>query len=485
MPQLLSLGVLMLPLVLADQPPAAKPGVVASPPPESSLRVTVIDSSLRASLIDLISLDTSDATLRRAGGPPIPLSECLAIAPQWWLIPSEQPRNSGVRPSRPGTPPSTHLGLPPPRAVRIPITATSTPSTKPSAEQEEPEVQPPPPIIIEPGHLDLIDGQRLTGHPLIPADPASPQPSDGSLAWANPRLGALSVPLELVRRVVIRPESGSRQAQSQKYDLVVLSNGDRLSGFIESVGRQVVISPETAEGSKPGTAAIDIGQVAVIEFANAAAAARQTSMVWLSDGSVIAASKVAIDAPSGRASLAAAIRADKPDSESETSSLQLGEMAAIAFDSSRLVPLASLPATATSGGSDRRITPPATTAAVPGFDVSPLSCDDIDLPGPMTVSWELPKHARRVGGWLVLDDSHWAWGDCHVTVSLAPGGSGSAAPIEVLSTRLNALNPAAMLAVDVSPGQRLVVHVSPGENGPVDDHVTLRHVLVLTAPPAD
>lgn len=480
--QLIPAGLLVIPLSLPSQPPAPT-SIGAAPAPESSLRITLIDASLRPSQIDLISLDTTGAVLRRVGGAPLPVSECLAIAPHWWLIPSEQQRGVGGDGTRSATPPSTHLGLPPPRVVRVPTIAIPTAQAKPGGELSEPPAAPQP--VIEPGHIDLIDGQRLTGRPAIPTDPNAQQPADGTLAWANSRLGQLSIPLDLVGRVVIRPDFAAPISHNSKHDLVRLSNGDRIGGFVESVGRQVVIAPESADGSKPGTMAIDINQVAAIDFANAPVPARRMPMVWLSDGSVFGASRVSIDAPSGRASLVAAVLPGKPASETETSNLQLGEIAAIVFDHSRLIPLSSLPASAASSGAERRVVPPAQTAAVPGFDVSPLNCDDIVLPGPMTATWELPPEARRIGGWLVLDDSHWAWGDCQVTVSLSAAGSGSAAPVEVLSTRLNALHPAAMLAMDVSPGQRLIVQVLPGENGPVDDHVTLRHVLVLTVPAAN
>lgn len=383
------------------------------------------------------------------------------------------------------TPPSTHLGLPPPRVVRVPTATMPAESAKPSPEPVEPAAAPAPTPLVESGHVDLIDGQRLTGHPMTPGDAAVRPSADGSLGWVSPRLGELSIPLDVVRRVVMRPDLTPSHQQSDKHDRVLLSNGDRISGFVESIGRDVVITPEGTDGTRQSAAAIEMSQVAAIEFSNADAPPGHTPMVWLSDGSVIAASKVNIDAANGRASLVATIRAGKTVSEAETSALQLGELAAIVFDHSRLIPLSSIPTSEVSGGVDRRIVPPATTASIPGFDVSPLSCDDIVLPGPMTVTWNLPKETRRVGGWLVLDDSHWAWGDCQVTVSLAPAEPAGSAPVEVLSTRLNALHPAAMMAMNVSPGQRLVVQVAPGESGPVDDQVTLRHVLLLTGPSAN
>lgn len=177
------------------------------------------------------------------------------------------------------------------------------------------EVQPEEPRIDEsaPGTLVLTDGQRLAGR--LADAPAA----DGRLRWEHPLFGTLDVDLERVRAVAF--EAPWTDRPSPVDDTITLVNGDRVQGFVEHIGPEIVVD---AGGSRSAIAA---SRVASVELANPRAPLGGP-VVWLSDGSVLALSAITV-AITGRAELASA---DVAGSAGPVASVSAAQIAAIAFD---------------------------------------------------------------------------------------------------------------------------------------------------------
>jgi len=103
-----------------------------------------------------------------------------------------------------------------------------------------------------------------------------------------------------------------------------------------------------------------------------------------------------------------------------------------------------------------------------------LGAPDIELPGPMSVTWTLPAGVTRVAGVAELPVSARAWGDCSVVMF---DGAGA----QVWTTRLSGDAPSAPFNIDLSgkDALTLTVRVEAGANGPIEDRVLLRRVLLL------
>lgn len=457
---------LLLPVCLiAAVPGPAKPGAEATPP---AVRVTLIDGSLRTQTVELVQLDAP----ARAGQP----ARCVfidAAGARVTLTTADDP-------------------------ARFPLAIA--PDDRTFTDPAAPEPPTAPPARLQPRQnaqvIELVDGQRLIGSLAAPppSGPDSPPGDDQSLRWNHPRLGLQTIPLERVHalrlsapatpgalRAVERQESLSGVPES---DIVLLTNGDRLTGFVDRIGGpsgEVVVTPPPSPGSKPQPVHVSLAQAAYIALANPTV--RPAGIVlWLSDGSVVATDRLGFDAAAGRVTLGALLSA--PATPSPGASLDPGDVRAVALDASRLTPLASLGIARSAPTGDRRIAEPARIVPLSEGAPSPLGADDILLPGPMLVEWELPAGATRLAGWVTLDPSARSWGDCTVSFGvIEPGQSEPAATLARQS--VSADQPVMPVNIDLPglPGKaRLRVTVDAGPSGPIQDRVWLRRMLIVSGP---
>ena len=440
-----------------------------------AVRVTVIDGSLNARIVQLVQLEAAvpqqggrastgqvitidergtRSTLPLGGG-----SGILAIAPSWWVLDE-----------------TTSLTADSAVAARR---ATTPGAADPASS----------------ARVQLTDGQRLIGH--LGAPELDADRDDQSIRWIHPQLGGLTLPLDRLRRVELligAPGPGGTLAAAgatSELDVVSLMNGDRVEGYVESItggdDGAVAVSrgtptPKGAAPAAPTTMAI--AQVASINLGNPTERPRGL-MLWLGDASVIAAQRIDIDAANARVTLNAQLPA-APGSDaapqSGPTSLDLADLRAVAFDAGRITPLSQLPLTAFAAQGGRRIAEPPRIRPVAGDGwPSPLGADDIELPGPMLAEWELPPGAVRLAGWVSLDPAAQIWGDCEVSLSVI--GGDSAAPRDLARQRISAaqpLMPVNVVLPGLPSGARLRVTVEPGERGPIQDRVNLRRMLVLT-----
>lgn len=320
------------------------------------------------------------------------------------------------------------------------------------------EVQPDEPRIdeSEPGTLVLTDGQRLPGR--LAEAPAA----DGRLRWEHTLFGTLDLDLERVRAVALASPWTDRPPPID--DTITLVNGDRVQGFIERIGPEIVLE---SGGSR---AVIAAARAATIELANPPASLEGPA-VWLADGSVLALSAITVSI-TGRAELSSA---DVSGSAGPVASVSASQIAAIAFDAGALVPLASIPPIETHAGADR--VPPPSVERIPD---APLGAGDVIFPGPIDAHWPLPRGSSRLAATVELPPASWVWGDCEVVVSIfAPG----LPERELTRVRVNGERPAARLDAHLPSPTRadrtLRITIDPGEFGPIQDRPVLRRAVLL------
>jgi hypothetical protein len=335
-----------------------------------------------------------------------------------------------------------------------------------------------------PGLLLLTDGQTIAG--ARERDPArlarvAPEGFAESLAWRSPALETLVLPLE---RVSAASFVASRivMPKTMSADMVRLRNNDIASGFVDIQYRPGDSDATlTIEAEQGVVRRVPLRRVASIVFANPSEAARG-AWVWLADASILRLDDSAPITLNNDRIAQFATTFDAPDaSEAGPSkravSINAADLIAFAPRRERLGALADRPMRVASTDPERRWTAPPIVGDALG---APLGAPDIELPGPMGVTWSLPADARRIAGVVELPASARAWGDCNV-VMLDEAGR------ERWSARLNGQDPRQDFNLDLGaePTSSLTVRVDAGANGPIEDRVLLRRVLLLLDGGAD
>ncbi len=314
----------------------------------------------------------------------------------------------------------------------------------PSADrQEQPAAAP---------SLRTVDGQRLPGRLAGTAE------GEESVVWAHDAFGAVVVPLERVAQAVLRAvEPGAAVAaipppQQGGDDELLLVNGDRLSGFLRSLGDPVQL--ETDDGA---VVEIPPDRVAVAQLANPPEP-RQGLVVWLEDGSIVVVASLApveegdveLTLPTGQSAV-----------------YPLASIQAVAFEAGSLRALASIEPALQKGPADRLWTPPLRRL---GSADQPLDLIDLVFPGPMRVEWPLPDNARRFVAVAELPVEVRDWGDCEIVVRVDG--------VEKLRRRLSGDEPKVEINIPAR-GSTLSIEIEEGRYGPIRDEVVLRRPALL------
>lgn len=165
------------------------------------------------------------------------------------------------------------------------------------------------------GVIELVDGQRL-GVRLSPD--ASPDPD--AIFWESSLFGRLAVKLDSVRRVRVgstpsapvgddsspgttRPSLPIFPADP-KSDIVVLLNGDRLTGFVERIGPTIAIE---SGGTLIETPSKQVAEVRLVNPARPPSGSR----LWLTDGTVVDVARFLSDgAPAASAAPSTMVRVE-------------------------------------------------------------------------------------------------------------------------------------------------------------------------------
>ena len=303
---------------------------------------TLIDRKLQERTVQLIGIDTRSVTYLDIAGlvRHEPLTEFLVLAPP---SPAELARCAAQLQST-----TEQATSGPDGRLNTPTISTSTLPSRPSSL------------------LELVDGQRFSG-----GLAQGQTPVKDVIRWSHPVLGNLEFKLDQVRRAQpnMPATSGWDQpvvaaAPAAQDDAVIFANGDRIEGFVESIGGAggKLEFGASGKGEAGAVRTIDLDVVREIVFANPPQVMPARSMVlWLRDGSVIACRGIQTNRL-GELQISTALR-DTESAPSESSNatpgLRLDDLLAAAFDGECLVPLATLPPVNQGPEGDRRWTAPA------------------------------------------------------------------------------------------------------------------------------
>ncbi|MBX3390340.1 MAG: hypothetical protein KF691_12900 [Phycisphaeraceae bacterium] len=314
-----------------------------------------------------------------------------------------------------------------------------------------------------PGILRLTDGQVVPGF-LI----ASDSPGE-SLSWRSRRIGQFVVPLERASSLAL--SDAVHEEQSPQRDTAVLANGDRLEGFVVSIGKQLVIEV----GGKNN--AIPIDRATQIELANPVEPGA-LPLVFLSDGSALAATDLASASSPGKPSAPSATATAQwaLASDGGTGLVDIESIDSILFEPRAVVPLASIPIEHSVGLEGRRWTP---TPFISPVNSAPLGLASITISGPAQVDWILPDGSQKFGASIMLPPGAAPWGNAAVSILVADA-SGSFR--EVAKAELSADKPAADIVANVTDGSVLRLEVRSRAYSDVQSRVTLGEPLVLRKP---
>lgn len=308
------------------------------------------------------------------------------------------------------------------------------------------------------GVVELIDGQRLPGRPATPD-----AGTDENLSWQVRDQAHIDLPLERIARIIY-PWAGIHRhtlPPNATEDLVVLINGDELSGFVASVNAVATIEI----GSE--TIQIEQQRIAGIVLANPEERPSGT-MLWMDDGCVLRASTMIT-------------RSDVVFIESELGvriAPQISHIRAITYDAARIVPLSTLVPTGQAPVGDRWRADPIMLRTHPddllAADSPALCALDVFLPGPMRIDYELPRGAQRLVATGALTPGAAGWGDCQLVMTL--GGE------ELLRLHLHEQSPRSAINLPlnaVRAGSTLTITLEPGRFGPIRNQVTLHRPLII------
>lgn len=304
--------------------------------------------------------------------------------------------------------------------------------------------------------VELVDAQRLVIDITDSDDPES-------LAGTALGLGACRIPLERIARIA-RPGAAWR-ADTPTDDVVLLTNGDRLSGFVASIGAEVAI--ESADGV---IARVPFARVREIRLANPPAAQGDSHAPLVTDdlGITLRARSLSINL-SGQPRLMVSPGPLGLDSRGED---------LIAYDrpSARLMGVRHIPDPSTlalntitpdriTATGNRRWTPD--PVARPEADpVLPLG--DIHMPAPAEATYPIAPGAARFAC-TIRAARPGAWTDCIARVHAV---SANGTRTLLAEHRLTRASPSADIAADLPANTRaIVLEIDPGAHGAVQDAV--------------
>lgn len=318
-----------------------------------------------------------------------------------------------------------------------------------------------------PGVLRLTDGQVVPGF-LVPTD----NPGE-NVSWRSRRIGPFSVPLDRTSSLLLT-ESIQEPASPQR-DAAILGNSDRVEGFVEGIGTQLIIESDgSSDGKSSGKkASFPIERVGWIGLANQPAPGSMP-LVFLSDGSVLATTELASSSPTGKAASDRTATAQWAlASETGTGVIDLEAIDAILFDPRSIVPLATISPVKVTGTEGRRWTP---TPDVSRTDATPIGLASITISGPAQVEWTLPAGSAKFGTSVSLPPQAAPWGNAAVVVSAA-GASGVFK--EVAKADLTAEKPSSEIVADIPNTKTLRIEVKGKAYSDVQAQVVLRQPIVL------
>jgi hypothetical protein len=284
--------------------------------------------------------------------------------------------------------------------------------------------------------LRLVDGQLLRGA-------MEGVSADGKLRWATRDLGVVEVSLDDVFAFDLARGEPQTSAQVGDSDLIVLANGDRLNGFIESINEQgLTLSRDEQEVELPWSS---IGSVTLANPVSE----RSGTWLTLTWGSRIRVEGLHV--AGGQVTGKALDRA-----------VTVPLKAVRTFDFAehhRIVPLGEMAHKVVAGGT------------VFGVEHPPaIAPEAIALHAPVTLRFELPPGATQFAAAASLDREGLDWADLVLIVSDGRG--------ELFRQRLYGQAPDAAINVQLRD-RTLTIQLDDGAQGPIRDRLYLTEPQVL------
>ena len=295
-------------------------------------------------------------------------------------------------------------------------------------------------------YIRFTDGQIVPGN--LTADGDTPR-------WRNAWLHPLPFDLERIREV--RLVEGAVVPVATEADEVVLVNGDRLRGLVESIGTHLVLERENDPGGDP--LRIPLDRVASFALVNPEDPARGT-IAWFLGGHRIGCEGIAVTGNNY-------VRLESPTLGGESIEVPYEFLRGVVFDAKRITPLAALPITVEPGlASPIRswIPEPVIEPGNWAWNAAPIR-----LMGPLRANWRLPVAGCRIAATLELPlDSDQG----RLEVVVLDGDR------EVRRIAIDARDPVHRIVVPLET-DRFGLEIEMGEDGPFHDVVTLREAIVV------
>lgn len=275
--------------------------------------------------------------------------------------------------------------------------------------------------------------------------------------WKHPGIGLMDIPVERTSFIQVQPMSQPPIANAS--DEIVLRNGDRVTGFIESFGEPIVIE---TDGKKREIPSDRIAGLSLVSKSPTIGAVR----VWLTDGSVIDGSSIA-----GVVGGGFVLQGMSLINNRSSLPIEAEEIRCVSQSPKRIVPLSALKA---------QVLPP-TAIALPraqypapkiSLTDDPLGASAIEVRGPERLIYEIPKGFSVLNAHIEIPPSVRPWGDCVVVLRQNSH--------EIGRYPLSIKNQSAQIMVSVQPGP-LEFEIEEAGGGPIGDIVILRRAILIAA----
>lgn len=281
--------------------------------------------------------------------------------------------------------------------------------------------------------------------------------SGSVIRWKHPGLALVDLPVDKAAIIQLQPMETAPRAVDA--DEIVMRNGDRVKGFVESFADPMTIE---SLGVRRDISVDRIAGIALVSTAPAGGAVR----VWLAEGSVIDGTSL-YGGPSGSFVLSGlTIALGRP-----TIALLADEVLCVAQFPKRIMPLSSL---------KPRVIPP-TREALPRAeypapkivrDDAPLGASTIEIRGPEGLVYEIPQGFSVLNAQVEIPAALRVWADCELIVR--QNGR------ELARHPLCAATPRAHLMAVIQEGP-LEIEIEEAGGGPISDTVILRRAILIAA----
>ena len=288
------------------------------------------------------------------------------------------------------------------------------------------------------GMLHLVDGRVLTGES---------RGSTGGFTWRNWWTGPITMTAEEIITF-----TGSKMdiaiESSDMDDIVSLSNGDRIVGFIDSIDHESI----TFEKNDGTILTIPIENTDQVRLANRITPKSGPSL-WSTLGDRFVVDSIQYDVESGF----------RIDDRPMPASL----IAGMAFENTGITSLSEFPIVLEETSDTPRFHLPQPNIH---HDLTHIDASTIELKGPVRASWEFDQADLGLVCTLVVPPSSRRHAD--MVVRVLGGGE------PLASFRMNASNPTADLAVRV-PGTTLSIEILDSGGGPIMDDIDLQGAVLF------